>query len=307
MKPANSALICVGPMGIGYYAVVDNMPQRDSGVCASHGGAILVCDAAIVASELAPRCDVNLITNNVGRWHESLLLREHMVGRGVSLLEDSEPAKTVPFDTILLERSTGSRTFVTTEYRPKRTHIGSAIASLWASHDHNRANPYLYVDVELASPNALEVLPILEQLPFVPKMVLANLGDVSDLSTMFQWIPGRQWGGPTVFQVSAKQDILNEASSFAEWDGRHTVIITNGQRGAYLLSNGATHHLKCTQVQGSLTVGAGAIFSAAILETVISQSASLVADSMVGMAAEEASSFVQNFTEAAGRHTVFLW
>src|SRR5690348_6515521 len=98
MNAVDPELICVGPTGVGYYVVADRLPLKNSGEYAIGGGALLICDAAIVASEVAATQKVYLVTNGLGHSSESARIREHLMTRGVTMQEDPQSIRGVPFD-----------------------------------------------------------------------------------------------------------------------------------------------------------------------------------------------------------------
>jgi hypothetical protein len=300
-------LVCVGPTGIGYYAVIDRLPQRDAGEWASLSGAMLMCDAPIVASHVAQHYNVSLISNNLGGSMESSLLRKHVLDLNITLLEDPIPVRGVPFDMIMLERRTESRTFVTTNYSPKRAHIDRAISQIAEQPGCDGGNIFLYVDAEYDSPASRETVAVLNSLTFEPRLTLVNLDDVSDPSAAFRWIAAQNVRLPAVFQMSYKGKIDHGADLRSLWDSGHTVIVTSGGAGAHLLSPGSVRHIQCDEVRDSLTIGAGAIMSGALLSAVISAKLDTVTESALAAAVREASSFVKEFSEGKYRHNVFLW
>jgi hypothetical protein len=303
----DTRLICVGPTGIGYYVVVDRLPQRDAGEWASLAGAMLMCDAPIVASEVAKRYNVSLVTNNLGGSVESSLLRKHVLGLNITLLEDPAPVRGVPFDVILLERRTGSRTFVTTGYSPKHAHISQAISQISEPSGRDRGGVFLYVDAEFSSPALPDTISVLDSLGFEPTLTLVNLDDVSDLSAAFQWITDQNTRLPVVFQMGFKGKISDGSDLLSMWDCGHTVVVTSGGDGAFLLSSGSVRHIQCDEVRDSLTVGAGAILSGALLSALMAARLSVVTESALDAAVREASCFVGDFSEGRYRRNVFLW
>jgi hypothetical protein len=303
----DTQLVCVGPTGIGYYAVIDRLPQRDTGEWASLSGAMLMSDAPIVASEVAKRYNVSLISNNLGGSAESSLLRKHVLGLNITLLEDPIPVRGVPFDMIMLERRTESRTFVTTSYSPKPAHISRAISQIAKRSGCDGGNMFLYVDAEYHSPASRETVAVLNSLTFEPTLTLVNLDDVSDLSAAFRWIAAQNVRPPVVFQMSFKGKIDYGADLRSLWDSGHTIIVTSGGGGVHLLSPGLVRHIQCDEVRDSLTIGAGAILSGALLFAVISARLGTVTESALAAAVREASSFVKDFSRGKYRHNVFLW
>jgi len=303
----DARLVCVGPTGIGYYAEIQRLPQRDSGEWASSSGAMVMCDAPIVAIEAARRHNVCLITNNLGGSIESSMLRKHVLDLGISLLEDPMPVSGVPFDMLMLERQSGTRSFVTTDYSPRPAHIRQALSEMSQKLNRDEGRTFLYMDAELSSPDAHETVVILNSLAFTPTLALINLDDVSDFSAALRWIRDQDVHLPTVFQISYKGEIGYGPDLHSLWDSGHTVIVTSGASGAHLLSPGSVQHIRCDEVKNALTVGAGAILSGALMSGAMSASLDVVTEPVLTAAMREASSFVRHFSEGTYREDVFLW
>ncbi len=264
------SLVCVGPTGIGYFLAVEQLPERDAGTYASSAGAMVICDAAIVACEVASTgIEAALITNNLGKQMESAALRQHLLACGVDLQEDKSVARRLPFDAILLEQSTGSRTFITTGFFPKRAHISSWLSILFGGDGPDGRKAYLYVDAELRSPPRLEAVAALAALVSEPELTLVNLGDVFDLADIISGVKDVTWPESTVFQVSYKSESLAGPDAFTALHGAHPIIVTSGANGAFLVVDGVAHHVPCQPVDNSLTVGAGAVFAGSLLADLI--------------------------------------
>lgn len=302
-------LICAGPTGIGYYAEVSRLPERDTGEWASLSGAMLLCGAAIVASEVAKHQNVSLISNNLGSSAESSSLRGRLAGLNITSLEDPVPVRGVPFDMIMLERHTGARTFVTTNYSPDPAHISRAISQISTGEDADDSSIFLYIDAEFDSPDARDTVAILNSLSFKPALSLVNLEDVSDLPATFRWINDQNVLSPTVFQMAFKgRGEIGQGDDLRSLRGSgHTAIVTTGGGGASLLSPESVRHIGCEEVPGALTIGAGAVLSGALLSTVMSERLDRVTESALGIAVREASSFVREFTGGEYRSNLFFW
>ncbi|MEO6701923.1 MAG: hypothetical protein ABI140_13030 [Jatrophihabitantaceae bacterium] len=260
------AIICHGPCGIGYFCEVAELPTQDAGVVADRHGALLVCDAAIVAylSSLRFPGQVHLVTNNLGSVEgESELLRTKL-GLGVTIYPDPTPYRGAPIDMIFIDRRRGTRSFVTTNYYPSGEHILTATRDLYVSLPADRRVVH-YVDIEVGSDSgkaALETVPLLAR----NSGSLWNLGQVTRLSEAEDWLQGIALPERAIVQISlgnSTVDALELRSTYQRITSRpnQSLVVTFGMSGAAFVNATTAEVVGVEAVSDAFTLGAGAVLA----------------------------------------------
>lgn len=307
-RPAH---VAVGPTGIGYSCEVDTLPARDQGCVADRVSALLVWDAAAVAHMLADTCDAYLITNHLGQTPESTRLRRYLSDR-VTLVEPTRPATGYPFDVVISERRTGSRSWISTGYVPASEHVVSSLTKL-CTEIGGRTFLHLYADVPPGYDTLTAVVEAVSAVERPPEFILLNVGDIADLTQLcplsvmstvpVQWVAqasyntGRRLGSVAraIKRVRARLD-----------PGRANIMLTLGARGVVHAHPERTEIISATPILPAATVGAGAVFSAAVLKASMYNGAG-VDRAAIEHAVNEATKHVAAITANTGQNRLRIW
>jgi sugar/nucleoside kinase (ribokinase family) len=264
------SIICQGPTGVGYFCDVTDLPTQDRGVVASRHGALLVCDAAIVAYICARRLTgrVHLVTNNLGSVVcESQLIREKLEN-GVTIHPDPSPFRGAPIDMVFVDRRRGTRRFVTTNYYPSSSHILTATRDLYASLPRERRT-VLYVDIEVASESGKAAL---DASPFLTTSdgTVWNLGQVAQLSDVEDWLSGTVLPEKAIVQVSLGNSKVTASELRSAYQRissapNQTLVVTLGSTGAAWADDRNTEVIAVDPVSDAFTLGAGAVLAGSLV------------------------------------------
>jgi hypothetical protein len=310
-------LICVGQSGIGYYAVLPAMPARDEGASTESVGAMLICDAAIVSRSLHGNYQIDLVTNSLGpniAERQALLAK---LSEGVEIHEPLRAAEHLPFDFILIETNASSRTYITSEYYPSRSHIEESIGAILHNCD-SEDNLVFYFDVEYDTPGGAEARAVLTRdVAVSDSSCLFNIGHVHSWNDFIEWTAGfsSRFSGHLVFQVSFRGSesdlrpsiLASVIRAFATHMNRVSIVITRGGLGALLVRHNGVSNFDCEAVSDAFTVGAGAIFSATLVDGLISRRWARSPRSVMVDCVISAQEFVVRATEAKSLGLLSFW
>lgn len=306
-----ASIICLGPTGVGYFGDVTDLPTQDRGVFANRHGALLVCDAAIVAYLCAKRFpgQVHLVTNNLGSVvYESQLIRTKL-GAGVTIYPDSSPFKGAPLDMIFVDRGRGTRSYVTTNYYPSKSHILTATRDFYESLSPE-LRTVLYVDIEAASDGgkaALEASPLLA----MSGASVWNVGQVTQLSDVEDWLSGTLLPEKAIVQVS----LGNSNVTAPELRSTHrqissaanqTLVVTLGSSGAAWANDRDTEMIAVDPVPNAFTLGAGAVLASSLVMALASEESPDVG-MVVSDAVVAATRYVRDATLDCDMHGLDYW
>ena len=263
-------IICQGPTGVGYFCDVTDLPIQDRGLVANRHGAFLVCDAAIVAYICAKRFPrrVHLVTNNLGSVvYESQLIRTKLEA-GVTIYPDPSPFRGAPIDMIFVDRRRGTRSYVTTNYYPSKSHISTATRDLYESLSPE-SRTILYVDIEAATDSgraALETSPALA----MSGASVWNVGQVTQLSDVEDWLSGTVLPERAIVQASlgnSNVTALELRSTYRRISSapNQTLVITLGSNGAAWADDRNTEVIAVSPISNAFTLGAGAILASSLV------------------------------------------
>lgn len=265
-----ASIICLGPTGVGYFCYVTDLPAHDRGVVAQRHGALLVCDAAIVAYNCAKRFPgrVHLVTNNLGSvTYEAQLIRTKL-GAGTTIYPDPSPFRGAPLDMVFIDRGRGTRSYVTTNYYPSTSHILTSTRDLYESRSAERGT-VLYVDIEAGSESgraALEAAPLLA----ISGDSVWNMGQVTQLSDAEDWLTKTVLPERAIIQASLGnsnvtapelRSIYRRISSAAD----QTLVVTLGSTGAAWADGRNAEVIAVDPISNAFTLGAGAVLASSIV------------------------------------------
>jgi hypothetical protein len=264
------SIICQGPTGIGYFCEVADLPIQDRGVVANRHGALLVCDAAIVAYICAKRFprEVHLVTNNLGSVvYESQLIRTKL-GAEVTIYPDPSPVEGAPIDMVFVDRGRGTRSYVTTNYYPSKSHLLTTTRSLCESLLPVRRT-VLYVDIEAASDSgraALEASSLLA----MSGVSVWNIGQVTQLSDVEDWLNGTVLPERAIVQASlgnsnVAASELRSAYQRISSAANQTLVVTLGRIGAAWADDRNTEVVAVNPISNAFTLGAGAVLASSLV------------------------------------------
>lgn len=309
MSPAS--IICVGPTGVGYFCYVSDLPTQDMGVVATRHGALLVCDAAIVAYICAKRFpgQVHLVTNNLGSVEcESQLIRAKL-GAGVTIYPDPSPFRGAPIDTIFIDRGRGTRSYVTTNYYPSNSHILTATRGAYESLPPE-CSTVLYVDIEASSDSgraALEGFSLLA----MSGVSVWNVGQVARLSDVEDWLSGTVLPERAIVQASLGNSNVTAPelrSTYRRISSapNQTLVVTLGSTGAAWADDRNTEVIGVNPISNAFTLGAGAIFSSSLVMALAGEESRNVG-MVVTDAVAAATGYVRNATVDGDMQGLDYW
>ncbi len=258
------ALCCIGPTGLGTFVETTRIPRLDDGVVANAHGALIVCDAAIVARLCGSRTSVVLITNHLGTRPEAAQVIRQGLGQGVTICASPIPFEGVPTDLIFVDRLAGQRAYVTTPYFPDSDHVVRSLSARPLGDIH-------YVDVEVRTMSGRIALDAITSVDRKPKFSVWNLGAVTDLRHIVDWIADRRLPTRGVLQVSCSAGVSRRIALEA---GIHRMVeasdlavaVSRGEHGIDVVTAaGVTSIPELDPVPKAFTVGAGAALSAGII------------------------------------------
>jgi hypothetical protein len=265
-----AAIICQGPTGVGYFCVVGDLLIQDRGLVASRHGALLVCDAAIVAYMCAKRFpgQVHLVTNNLGSVACECQLIRTKLGAGITLYPEPSPFRGAPIDMIFVDRGRGTRSYVTTNYYPSSSHILTATRNLYKSLPPE-FRTVLYVDVEAASDSGSAALKASSVLAFSGASVW-NVGQVTQLSDVEDWLSGTVLPARAIVQVSLGNSIVTASELRSTYRrissaANQTLVVTLGSTGAAWTDGHNAEVIAVNPISNAFTLGAGAVFATSLV------------------------------------------
>lgn len=305
------AIICHGPSGIGYFCEVADLPTQDAGVVADRHGALLVCDAAIVAylSSLQFPGQVHLVTNNLGSVEGGSDLLRAKLGQRITIYPDPTPYHGAPIDMVFIDRRRGTRSFVTTNYYPSGEHILTVTRDLYASLPADRRVVH-YVDIEVGSVSgraALETVPLLAR----NSGSLWNLGQVTHLSEAEDWLQGIVLPERAIVQISlgnSKVDASELRSAYQRITSRRnqSLVVTLGMSGAAFADATTAEVVAVEAVSDAFTLGAGAVL-AGFLVMALAHNEMTDVGTAVSHAVAAATRYVRDATTSGDLHGLALW
>lgn len=301
----------MGPTGIGYFCDTADMPVPDMGVVAKSHGALLVCDAPIVAL-LCARRDVgrvHLVTNHLGSVEcDAQLIREKL-GSGVAIYPDSSRFDGAPIDMIFIDRGRGTRSYVTTNYYPSTAHISSAFDHLRESLP-TAGHTVLYADIEAATESGRAVLRS-SSLFATRGASLWNMGGVATLSDAESWLRAIDLPEKAVIQVSLLDSNVAAAqlrSSFRRISSAsdQTLVVTLGSTGAAWTDGTTTESIAAIPIPNGFTLAAGAVMSSSLVMSLATEGATNVGQA-VSDAVHAATRYVDDATSRGDMHGLRIW
>jgi hypothetical protein len=308
---SSRSLICVGPTGLGYFCDTSGLPVPDMGVVANSHGALLVCDAPIVAFICSRRSlgNIHLVTNNLGSVEcDAHLIREKL-GSGVTIHSDPSPFTGAPIDMIFIDRGRGTRSYVTTNYYPSTAHIASAADQIRESLS-TEGRTVLYVDIEVATDGgraALESSPLLA----MRGASLWNVGGVAHLADVEAWLEGSALPEHAVIQVS----LLDPNVAASELEATYqrvcsatgqTLIATLGGTGAAWTNGSTTEFVEAAPIPNGFTLAAGAVLSSSLVMSLAEEAAPNLGQA-VSDAVRAATTYVHDATSSGDMHHLRIW
>jgi hypothetical protein len=306
------SIIAQGPTGIGYFCDVADMPWEDRGLTARRHGALLVCDAAIVASICAREFPgrVHLVTNHLGSVEcESQLLRDKLEP-AVRIYQDPAAFAGAPIDLVLVDRARGTRSFVTTNYHPSSTHLIATTRHVRSSVMPARDRVVAYVDIELASDGgraALQASPGLADSDWS----VWNVGQVPRLSDAEAWLCGSSLPENAIIQISlgnaelSKQELRWAYRQVTTSPGQ-TLLVTLGSNGAVWANDRDTEAIAVDPVANPFTLGAGAVLASSLV-TALADSESPTIGAVIAEAVAQATRYVQDASAGGEMLGLRLW
>jgi hypothetical protein len=306
-----TAVICVGPTGVGYFCNVTDLPIQDMGVTADSHGTFLVCDAAIVAYICVKRFhgQIHLVTNNLGSVEcESQLIRTKL-GAGVTIYPDPSPFRGAPIDMIFVDRGRGTRSYVTTNYYPSSSHILTVARDLYESL-LPECRTVLYVDIEAATDSgraALEASPILP----ASGASVWNVGGVTQLSDVESWLSGSVLPERAIIQASLVGSDVTAAELRSTYRrlssaANQTLVVTLGSTGAAWADDHNSEFVTVSQISNSFTLGAGAVLSSSLVIALAGEESPNVGTA-VSDAVVAATRYVRDATLNDDMHGLDFW
>jgi hypothetical protein len=309
-------LICIGQSGIGYYAIFPTMPPLDEGTSTHSVGAMLICDAAIVSHLLRGKYEIDLITNSLGPNIAERQTLHAKLSDMVTVHEPSEASRHLPFDFILIATEASSRTYITTAYYPSRQHIRESLKTISTVNDC-KDDVAIYVDVEYSTPGGVEALAAWRDgLPFSQSPCVFNVGHIHRWDDFLDWLSPIESHGDKIFQVSYRgtADDLNESvlkstvrRLKASSGGGVYIVITLGDSGALLVTDDGVSRFPCHGIADAFTVGAGAVFSACLIENLLTSRWRDAPNEVISSCVGEASQYVADATSSGRLGPLSFW
>jgi hypothetical protein len=309
-------LICIGQSGIGYYAIFPTMPPLDEGTSTHSVGAMLICDAAIVSHVLRGRYKIDLVTNSLGPDVAERQTLHAKLSDRVTVHEPREASGHLPFDFILIATEASSRTYITTDYYPSRQHIRESLQAISTANDYED-DVAMYFDVEYSTPGGVEVLAAWRDgLPFSRSPCIFNVGHIHRWDDFLDWLSPIKSHGSNIFQVSFRgtADELNESvlrstvrRLKASSGGDVYIVITLGDSGALLAADDGVSKFPCNGVAEAFTVGAGAVFSACLVENLLNSKWRDAPNEVLSSCVGEASQYVASATSSRWLGSLSFW
>lgn len=307
-----TSIICQGPTGVGYFCDVTDLPTQDRGVASNRHGALLVCDAAIVAYICAEQFpgQVHLITNNLGSVElESELIRTKL-GAGVTIYPDPSPFRGAPLDMVFVDRGRGTRSFVTTNYYPPSSHMLTTTRDLYESLSPE-VRIILYVDIEVASDSGRAALEASPALTMRGASSVWNVGQVTQLSDVESWLSGIVLPEKAILQVSLGNSSVTAPelrSTFRRLASAadQSLVVTLGSNGAAWADDTDTELIAVDPISNSFKLGAGAVLAGSLVVALASDESPNVA-MVVSDAVVAATSYVRNATQKHDMQGLSFW
>jgi hypothetical protein len=199
--------------------------------------------------------------------YESQVIRTKL-GAEVTVYPDPSPFTGVPIDMIFVDRGRATRSYVTTNYYPSKSHILTATRDLLESLSPE-SHTVLYIDVEATSDSGKAALDASALLATSGASVW-NVGQVTQLSDVENWLSGTVLPENTIVQVSLGnsnvmlpelRSTYRQISSAAN----QTLVVTLGNTGAAWADESNTEMIPINPVSNAFTLGAGAVLASSLV------------------------------------------
>lgn len=260
-----SALVLIGPLGVGHHLCVPRSPLEDEGGRCERYQRTCVWDAAIVACELGMTWRTVLVGNYVGGGADADELRLHLRNHGVLLDELPASWKGPSFDVVISKMDTGSRTWYSTIHPPDLQKIFSSVNELV----DRFAPEIVYFDHWFDNQTPQELANGLRSLG--AHRVYYNAGDTSSLehlTAVLEALSSRysivqvSWKGG---RIKSTEHLRRVAQKLAPRK-QQAVILTQGANNAYMFSRDVYFEVPVKSLRNVVTVGAGAYLSAYLID-----------------------------------------
>lgn len=258
-----NSLLSIGPLGLGYQLMVDEMPAEDNGCFANSYQRTIVWDAPLVALACAKSYRTSLISNKIGTAADAINIRRTLKDATIEHREIGIEAEHTPADFVISAVNKATRTWVSTITPPTIIDIRSALGSATAN--------VLYSDhwIELDElPQYIDMLCETQ-----PSIFWYNVGDWDEVAQLpFICDRFKDAPGATVVQVSLKTAVETSLlrtllSTFvAPIDVR--LIVTRGGGDIIVKFGENLQLLPVRRIVGKETTGAGAHLTSSFLRRI---------------------------------------
>ncbi|MBI5848506.1 MAG: hypothetical protein HZB31_11275 [Nitrospirae bacterium] len=200
---------------------------------------------------------VRLFGNNLGNSIEARDLRKRLNSDGHILVEIGSDPPSPPMD-LIIQSNNGSRTWISNIIPPKLEELVLTLKKYKAE-----SPDIIYTDHWL---DTCDIKPYFAEFGvFSPKLLYCNAGDCNELGAVNRL--SEYLNVPGIIQVSLKIQVeMQDLAKQIKPRRQHAIVLTRDSKNIFIMWNDTIHEVQVEPLYDIRTTGAGAIFSARIID-----------------------------------------